>query len=211
MTLDDLDLFAPGDLRPGAAPRRKCRRHEWTVPLHTLDDGPTPLRLALPKERVDGWQCARCGAVKDHAVSRRSKSSSRLGKDQERRIERVYGPRKVGEFGDAVDHLGRDFKWQAKASRHEPPAWLAAITEPTSVPSLPLSILGPMARMRALGGTRSELLIRCYVRQGKPTRDWLFVTAWDWGELHGWPTILGYVVIPGASFLDIHGRDEESA
>lgn len=183
----------PDPTRPERKPA-KCRRHRWIRGYF---------------DEVE--HCDRCGKWADPVKAKRGKSSSRLGKDQERRIERVYGPRKVGEYGDAVDHLGRDFKWQAKSSRGNPPAWLAAITEPTSVASLPQSILAPMARMRSLGGTRSELLIRCYVRQGVPVRDWLFVTAWDWGELHSWPTILGYVVIPGASFLDIHGRDEESA
>ena len=99
MTLDDLDLFAPGDLRPGAAPRRKCRRHEWTVPLHTLDDGPTPLRLAVPKERVDGWQCARCGAVKDAVVSRRSRNNRLRGVSDELAVANLLGGRKIGPLG----------------------------------------------------------------------------------------------------------------
>lgn len=185
-------LPAPDATRPERQPA-KCRRHDN--------------RTWLPE--TDEWECQRCGHRAAVAVTRRGRSSDRLGKDQERRIERVYGPRKVGEYGDAVDHLGRDFKWQAKASRSLPPRWLAAITEPTHRDILPRSILEPMAHMRPIGGARSPLLIRSYVRQGVPTQDWMFVTSWDWGELHGWPTILGYAVIPGASFLDIHGRDEE--
>ena len=99
MTLDDL-FPAPSGPRPGAAPaRRKCRRHEWTVPLHALEDAPTPLRLALPKERVDGWQCARCGAVKDAVVSRRSRNNRSRGNRDELAVARILGGRKVGELG----------------------------------------------------------------------------------------------------------------
>ena len=94
------DLFpAPSGPRPGAAPARRCRRHDWTVPLHALDDGPTPLRLALPKERVDGWQCARCGAVKDAVVSRRSRNNRARGVRDELTVARILGGRKVGELG----------------------------------------------------------------------------------------------------------------
>ena len=146
----------------------------------------------------------------DPERARRGKSSARLGKDQERRIERVYGPRKVGEFGDAVDHLGRDFKWQAKATRKAPPAWLAAIDGPTWRGMIPQSVLRPMAHMSGLGGTRRPLVIRSYVHQGLPTRDWIFVLAIDWLDLHGAaPIELGYMVMSGSRFLDIHGRDEE--
>jgi len=186
------DLFdAPDGPRPGAAPPRKCKRHAWY-----------------------GSSCSRCGKDRDATASRRGRSSDRLGKDQERRIESVYGPRKVGEFRDAVDHLGRDFKWQAKSTRKAPPKWLAAISEPTFVEILPSSILDPMAHMMGIGGIRFPLVIRSYVHQGVPTRDWLFVVASQWHRLHGKPPgheDFGYVVIPGASFLDIHGSDEEFA
>ena len=172
--------------RNGATGRRPHRFHRWGI----------------------SGVCA-CGHELDVAASRRGRSSDRLGKDQERRIERVYGPRKVGEFGDAVDHLGRDFKWQSKATRSLPPKWLAAITVPTWYPIIPKSILGPMAHMTGIGGTRRPLVIRSFVRQGVATRDWLFLADTDWGAFHWVGFGVGYVVIPGADFLEIHGRDEE--
>jgi hypothetical protein len=159
----------------------------------------------------------------DPAASRRGRSSDRLGKDQERRIERVYGPRKVGEFGDAVDHLGRDFKWQSKATRQPIPIWLADLAEHSR---LPVSITDPMRKMEPLGGTRRPLVIRSYVRHGVPTRDYIFVRFRDWWDLHG-PRpanvairVIGpsdgalaergetFVVMAGSTFLELHGRDE---
>jgi hypothetical protein len=152
---------------------------------------------------------AGCGIFADDPRLRRGTSARRLGGDQERRIERVYGPRKVGEYGDACDHLGRDFKWQSKATRSLPPKWLAAITEPTWRPILPRWVIDPMAHMAGIGSPRIPLVIRSYVRQGVPTRDWLFVVERYWTLLHGGNYPMGYLVIPGADFLEIHGRDSE--
>ena len=199
MTLDDLPFDYPSPAtRNGAAGRKPCARHLWSSCTVDHFGGPCPYPPA----------CLRCGHPRDPAASRRGKSSVRLGKDQERRIERVYGPRKVGEYGDAVDHLGRDFKWQAKATRSDPPKWLAAITEPTWRAIVPKSILDPMAHMSGIGGMRRPLVIRSYVHHGVPTRDWLFLIWADWYRLHaGDPHGYGYLVIPGAVFLELHGPD----
>jgi hypothetical protein len=200
----------------GARGRKPCSRHEWWMPPVIGPDA------AEWDHGIHGRVCRRCRKPYSEITSRRGRSSDRLGKDQERRIERVYGPRKVGEFGDAVDHLGRDWKWQSKATRKLPPKWLAAITEPTWRAMVPRSILDPMAHMTGLGGTRLPLVIRSYVHVGVSTRDWLFVVGVDWFCLHGTASlpgfggfvipggIFGYVVIPGADFLAIHGRDEPS-
>jgi len=199
----------------GATGRPKCKRHDWvTCGPDYLPESPYGAPEDYGRER-----CHFCGVFRDPVASRRGRSASRLGKDQERRIERVYGPRKVGEFGDAVDHLGRDWKWQAKSTRSLPPKWLAAITEPTWRPVLPKSILGPMAHMEGIGGARRPLVIRSYVRRGGlaegRTQDWLFVTAYAWAEFHernfpmGHLAPIGFLVIPGADFLEIHGRDSE--
>ena len=84
MTLDDLDLFDPGDPRPGAAPSRKCRAHAWQT------------------YRNDGreWTaCYRCGHVKDHAVSRRSRNNRSRGTRDELAVARILGGAKIGELG----------------------------------------------------------------------------------------------------------------
>ena len=183
-------LPAPDATRPERQPA-KCRRHDN--------------RTWLPE--TDEWECQRCGHRAAVAVTRRGRSSDRLGKDQERRIERVYGPRKVGEYGDAVDHLGATMKWQAKSTRSLPPAWTARVDGPVWVTALPTSILRPLVAMDALAAHLLPLVIRSYVRQGVPTRDWIFMRAKDWFVWHGGEQA-GYVVMSGQAFLAIHGRDE---
>ncbi len=148
--------------------------------------------------------CTRCGKIKDEATTRRGKSARRLGSDQERRIERRYGPRKIGEYGDAVDHIGRDWKWQSKATRRDPPLWLAKIAQPTYLPKLPLSITRPLDGMAAIYLDHQPVVIRSYVRQGMPTRDWLFVGLADVEWFNG---RRGYMVYPGSVWLDTFGKD----
>jgi hypothetical protein len=58
-----------------------------------------------------------CGAVYDPALAKRGRSAARLGKDQERAFEREHGPRKIGELGDPVDHIGAFGKYQVKSTR----------------------------------------------------------------------------------------------
>jgi hypothetical protein len=77
---------------------------------------------------------------------------------------------------------------------------------------VPLSILRPMAHMTGIGGTRRPLVIRSFVRHGVATRDWLFLPAIPWLVLHGDPLVKwepGFMVIPGADFLELHGRDAD--
>jgi len=85
VTLDDL-FPAPSGPRPGAAPARKCKRHVWW--LHTVSN-----------EVV----CARCGAIKDAAVSRRSRNNRSRGNRDELTVARILGGRKVGELGLSWD------------------------------------------------------------------------------------------------------------
>lgn len=152
MTADDLFDVTHDPSRPERQPR-KCRRHEWV----TYFDGSV------------STYCARCGRVRDDAKARSGKSSRRLGADQERRIERVYGPRKIGERGDPVDHIGTVCKYQSKASRSAPPAWLS----------------GPIKRMDGLYGDRLPVLVVSYVRPGVPVEDYIVMRGRDWLALHG--------------------------
>lgn len=145
----------------------------------------------------------------DPVKARRGKSARRLGTDQERRIERVYGPTKIGERGDPVDHIGRVWKWQAKATRAAPPLWLARITEPAQVSPVPLTVSIPWGRMEAHYLDRRPVVIRSYVHVGTRTRDWLFVGERDAQDYLGLPfERFGWWVIPGDWWLDHFGRDE---
>ena len=152
--LDELPFAYPdtADANLGAAPRRTCRH-------------PRPYRRPLED---GGWACGRCGTDIDPARARRGKSARRLGGDQERRIERVYGPTKIGERGDPVDHLGRLFKWQSKASRRSVPSLLSAIR-----------------RMDGLYGDRLPVLVLSFVRAGVPVEDFVVMRGRDFLDLHG--------------------------
>jgi hypothetical protein len=71
MTLDDL-FPEPSGPRPGAAPARKCRRHNWIVSIgHPLTDGAG--NELSPGPMLGPW-CLHCGKDRDVAVSRRSRT-----------------------------------------------------------------------------------------------------------------------------------------
>ena len=159
-----------------------------------------------------GTICERCGQWVTIERSRRGKSAARFGKDQERRIERVYGPRKVGEYGDAIDLLGATFKWQSKATHAAPPVWLASVALPENHrPSA--TVLGASAAMLPLRPDLAPLVITSYVSP-RGTRDWIWVRCHDWQAFHGIPHEPSacdvWYVMSGAAFLDWHGRDAET-
>jgi hypothetical protein len=197
----DLDAFGPepGPPNLGAPAPRRCRRHDRQTWI----------------EATDEWECQKCGTRVPNIRVRAGKSARRLGTDQERRIERVYGPRKVGEFGDAIDLLGRDFKWQSKASRGDPPAWLARCDSWLGIHGMPpLAWRQYIADMDPLRQDLKPLLVLSYVRAGGlaegRTRDWIVMRRIDWDPLHGstLPIDAAWVVMTGQHFLDVHGRDE---
>lgn len=181
-----------------ATPRR-CRRHSWTTWSTDPERGGD---LVVPA------YCYRCGQPKDEDRSRRGKSAARFGKDQERRIERVYGPRKVGEFGSPVDLLGATFKWQSKATRSQPAAWLALISGPTLVDASQF-VRDAAIHMDGDHDYLYPLVIVTHVWKHQ-TRDWLYVPEGAWRAIHWWPTDGDdWVVMSGDQFLAIHGRDSE--
>lgn len=159
------------------------------------------------------WTVCTCGAQRDMEAPRRGRSARRFGIEQERRIERVYGPRKVGEFGDAIDLIGRDFSWQSKATHELPPAWMASLVGPTL--RAPTSLVKSCAEaMAPIANGKAPLVIQTFVRRDGPkderTRDWVWVRALDWMHLHGGlcPSEDAWYVMDGRTFLAVHGRDE---
>jgi hypothetical protein len=169
-------------------------RHVWDPPPQAaMEDGDY------------AWRC-RCGVIRDEAKSRAGTSARRLGHDQERRIERVYGPRKVGEFGDAIDLLGRDFMWQSKSTRGRTMPVIQA--DMWALGGVPGYVGDPIQAMLALRQDKMPLLIRSWVRNGLPTVDVIYVRAFDWQAFYGKvPQSWGYVAMTGQHFLDVHGRD----
>jgi hypothetical protein len=219
-------LFSRQDADPVPTPR-KCRRHEWQsiVIQHDLSSLEGPDIYTPPFCVCGNWwpcpdapqsneiRCVRCGAIRDETRARRGKSARRLGGDQERRIERIYGPVKIGERGDPVDHIGRVWRWQSKATRKVPPLWLAAIVQPTYRlwTAIPKTSRTAWLKMQGLYGPRSSVLIWSFVTNGVRTRDWLFVSlraGSDEFNLVPPEYALGWWVIPGDWWLDHFGKDE---
>ena len=182
--------------------------------LSTTTPEPVTAVSLVPGRHQHTWTVCTCGAQRDMEAPRRGRSARRLGGDTERRIERTYGPRKVGEFGDAVDLIGRDFVWQSKATRDDPPAWLAAIVGPVIRPA-PALVIRCAAAMAPIANGRAPLVIQTFVRRDGPkderTRDWIWVRALDWVDLHGGlvPSVGAWYVMDGRTFLAVHGRDSE--
>jgi hypothetical protein len=132
---------------------RKCYRHIWAARDYGSSD----------------FICLRCGRDRDIVKSRRGKSSRRLGHDGERRSERRYGWRKVGEFGGITDLQGTLAIVQQKTSRRPaPPKWR-----------------GIFAALDARAGGRIPLLLLSFVRAGVDTDDYIVLRGRDWLALHG--------------------------
>ena len=95
-------------------PPRKCVRHQWIKVPRLNDDA---------KKLLDSWdnevgafvtdadsittdrpafyyvtECARCGAVKDPARSRRNRNNGRRGRSDELTVARLLGGEKVGQL-----------------------------------------------------------------------------------------------------------------
>jgi hypothetical protein len=199
--MSDLDTLDLGPIAPPTltgARGRRCTRHRWTV-------------ARIIGSTLIVSECSRCGKPWDETRARRGTSARRLGGDTERRIERTYGPRKVGEYGDAIDLLGRDFAWQSKASRSAPPAWLTTTEGVAYRGVIPAAWASCFDAMEPIRGHRLPLLVISHVRHGARTRDWIIVRAADWAGLHGPPATSRWAVMSGETFLDIHGTDEEGA
>jgi hypothetical protein len=182
---------------------RARHRHQWVY--ITLD---VSYEDFPPKTHHLDAVCSSCEEKRNPVKSRAGTSARRLGHDQERRIERVYGPRKVGEFGDAIDLLGRDFMWQSKATRRLAPAMPTDAIWPMPDRAY---IREPLMAMWALRQDLVPVLIRTYVRVGVSPIDVIIVKAASWDVLHGigdWPWPDPFVAMTGAHFLDVHGRDE---
>ena len=181
--------------------------------LATTQPEPVTAVSLVTRPHVHAWTVCTCGAHRDLDAPRRGRSARRFGSDQERRIERVYGPRKVGEHGDAIDLIGRDFVWQSKATHDDPPAWLASVDGPV-IRVAPSLVVACARAMLPIADGRAPLVIQTFVRSDGPkyqrTRDWIWVRALDWMNLHGGLATgdTDWVVMRGATFLAIHGRDE---
>lgn len=136
-----------------------------------LERKPRLHRHAYHRQKDGAWLCFLHAepVIRDELAARRGKSSRRLGGDGERRSEKRYGWRKVGEFGGIDDLVGTLAIVQQKTSRRAAPvAWKSILT----------ALEG-----RAAG--RVPLLLLSFVAAGKDTEDFIVVRGRDWLALHG--------------------------
>lgn len=137
---------------------------------------PEPERIVLPRtpqRHRHEWLlggvssvCMRCGKERDES-SRRGRSARRLGADGERRSEKRYGMRKVGEFGGPDDLSNDLFLAQQKTTRRAAPLRWKSI----------------FAALDARAGGRTPLLILSYVHHGRETEDFVVLRGRDWAAL----------------------------
>lgn len=157
--MTDLDDYWPPAPVDDMAIERKPRfhRHLWIE-----------WRDAQTRELIE-VKCKGCGNVRDEQKARRGKSSRRLGHDGERRSEKRYGWRKVGEFGGITDLEGTLAVVQQKTSRRAaPPKWRG--------------IFDALGRR---SGGRVPLLLLSFVHQGIASDDYVVMRGSDWLALHG--------------------------
>ena len=119
-----------------------------------------------------------------------------------------HGPRKVGEYGDAIDLIGRTWAWQSKATRAPLPRWVSKLDDWAAIEAHRW-ITDPIDHMEPIRRDLRPLLIRSWIRPGVRPVDIIIVRVVDWAEEHGCPVPMGeYMAMTGAHFLDCHGRDE---
>lgn len=161
-TPDDMPVLdalfdEPDGPRAGAAPPRKCRRHDW---LAVFTDPGEPHHT-----------CARCGAYRDEAVSRRGRANRSRGNAVERRVAARNGARRTGQFGGKDDVTSGLFLFQVKSRRgHAFPRWM----------SDELDALRPSA-----GAREGVLVVVEAFSDRRPARALYIVDEPTWLSLHG--------------------------
>ena len=153
---DDLPMHYPDEspANPGAAAPKKCRRHDWAVFVEFVN---------APVE----W-CRRCGKVKDHAVSRRSRNNKNRGLAiQRKRIEGLGGTNLAGN-NENLDGIGLAFAYESKsggAFSERIWRWLTGI--PTK------------------GDQTGVLIVTETPGPGRKARSYVVVEYGQWRDLHG--------------------------
>jgi hypothetical protein len=177
-SLDEIpNLFAAQDTAP-VVPTPRRHKHVW---YRVADDTGNAAFICMSHAEP---------VVRDETKARRGKSSRRLGHDGERRSEKRYGWRKVGEYGGITDLEGTLAIVQQKTSRRAPPAaWLSIFRA-----------------LEARSGGRIPLVLLSFVRAGVDTEDFIVLRGRDWLALHGLDQPEGTAAATPAEGL--HDREE---
>jgi len=161
VTLDDL-FPEPSGPRPGAAPARKCPRHDYSGDRLVVQDEAGTRIYTAP--------CSRCGRRVPLATVRRGRTSLRAGKDAERAIAKAYpGGVRTGHHGGPDDVLvGELFIVQSKAG-----GWFSE------------RVWLELAKLPRTGGRIPTLIVSDRPGPGHRTRRYVVRTMDDDIALHG--------------------------
>jgi hypothetical protein len=144
-----------------AAPKPKCRRHDW-MRMHDGERG-----YASPPQPVEWTECVRCGSVLDERAQRRGKNNRQRGNAIEREIGKKLGMKRVGQFGGKDDLSNALFAAQVKsggAFSERQWAWLKAVP--------------------VIAGQTQLLVVADTPGPGKKRRALVILDLDAWAELH---------------------------
>ena len=149
------DLFVPLTPANPAAPKPKCRRHEWY--RGSLDQADPPVTI-----------CMRCGHIRNEVRVRLGKNNRQRGNSIERELGKKLGMARTGQFGGKDDLSNALFKAQVKSGGYFSErqwAWLKAVP--------------------VQAGQTALLVIADTPGPGKRRRAMVMLDLEDWRELHG--------------------------
>ena len=157
----ELQAFVPLTPANPAAPKPKCRRHEW-VRNDQWDGGPTPTTIT---------QCVRCNAIKNPALSKQNKNNKDRGLAIQRRVLALMGLDSIPGNGPTD---GR--------SRGENPLFLAEVKSGMRFNGVDYA---DMAKLPAQAG-QVRLLVKVETPgTGHKARATVTMPLEDWLSLHG--------------------------
>ncbi len=146
----DLPFDYPTPATGNGAIGRKCSRHDYM--LRVID-------------HESLWACARCGAIRDDAASRRGRNNRARGNRAELAVARRFGGEKTGPLGQPEDIRGREWRTQVKTHQGLPPARWRAV----------------FAALDTQHDARLPRLIERYLPgQGIAADDYIIVRGADW-------------------------------
>ena len=163
--LDDLPFDVPLTPPNPAAPKPKCRRHEW-MKMRDSERG-----YAYPPLPVEWTECVTCGKVRDEAAARRGRNNSKRGKSiQRKRITGLGGQNLPGNKPNH-DGIGVAFSYESKSGKagavfsEQVWRWLKGI---------------PVTAMQT-----AVLIVTETPGPGRRARSYVVVDYDSWRDLHG--------------------------
>jgi hypothetical protein len=155
----DLPFDYPSPANPGAAPQRRCRRHQWASFLRPTD-------LDVISERRD--ECVRCGAIRDEGKARTGRNNAKRGKRIQR--ERIVGLGGQNLPGNKPGHdgIGLAFSYESKSGGFfSERVW---------------RVLQAIPR---LGDQSAVLIVTDTPGPGRRARSYVVLEYGEWKALHG--------------------------